>query len=176
MLRIEFRRPIIPPCSFTVAINKRKKSTVRLCWIARSLGLRQLCAPPSVQLPVNFPPRSSVNRLFTGFDGLQCFDLWGFVHQCVCVCVEGLQMLLCSAGGGGQCVIEKTSCALACRDVHLQRRLVCKHIVRLPECTPRRRAFDSECLEKIRAPGSQRLFPATWRASNMDARGKRTII
>lgn len=82
-------------------------------------------------------------------------------------------MLLCSAGGGGQCVMEKTSRALACRDVHLQRRLVCKHIVMLPECTPRCRTFDGECFEKIRAPGAPRLFPATWRASNMDARGKR---
>lgn len=78
-------------------------------------------------------------------------------------------MLLCSAGGGGQCVTEKTSRALACRDVHLQRRLVCKHIVQ-PE---RRHAFDGWCLEKIRAPGAPRLLPATWRASNMDARGKR---
>lgn len=42
-------------------------------------------------------------------------------------------MLLCSAGGGGQRVIEKAGRALACGDVHLQHRLVCKHIVQ-PDC------------------------------------------
>lgn len=128
----------LAPLQWLLIKEKKKNPRSASAGLLRRLGLRQLYAPPSVQLPVNFPPRSSVNRLFAGFDGLQCFDLRGFVRQYVCV--EGLQMLLCSAGGGGQCVIEKASRALPCRDVHLQRRLVCKHVVPARDCQSARSA------------------------------------
>lgn len=110
MLSTELRRPIIPPSSFTMADNKSPCSRLlpRLlhCYNHSHPSPLSFSAPPSP------PPaacclhtRSSVNRLFTGFDGVQRFDLLGFV-LCVCVCGGVLYffslMLLCSAGGSGQ--------------------------------------------------------------------------
>lgn len=103
MLRIELRRPIIPPRSITLADNETSPCSPRLP--DRLIRSRPHLSPrlffPSFPLLPSFSPAacclhtgSSVNRLFTGFEGVWCFDLSGFASVFVCV------------GAGGSCSLQ----------------------------------------------------------------------
>lgn len=87
MLCIELRRPIIPPRSITVADNKTSPCSLRP--LDRLPASAAFTYHPSFFSPYSFSAAacclrtgSSVNRLFTGFEGVGCFDLSGFVCLC----------------------------------------------------------------------------------------------
>lgn len=157
MLCIELRRPIIPPSCFTIAQDKSpcSRANSRCLSASAAVTLHPRRALPSCCLSFAaaccLHSGSSVNRLFSGFDGVRCFDLPGFVRACAL------------------CRWQRTMALQRRRRMHTLWRLTqAVNIVRerrVPSC------FLTAPSPEHQKPRSH-TFPATRCTSNMDVCGK----